>query len=68
MELLPCPFCGGKAEEQYTGTTVTNTHTYQYGVCECRECGAMSKEFTNKDDELGDQFGELVRSAWNSRV
>ena len=56
-ELLPCPFCGGKAKEvaNYLG---------QLSVV-CEGCGA--KVFFIKDDYALRKHSELTK-AWNTRT
>ncbi|EBI1926106.1 restriction alleviation protein, Lar family [Salmonella enterica] len=57
-ELLPCPFCGGKAHQ----ITVERDDDPHFGgdVITCTECGAASHV------EFG--FKENLKSAWNSRA
>ncbi|EHW9859817.1 DUF550 domain-containing protein [Salmonella enterica subsp. enterica serovar Poona] len=57
-ELLPCPFCGGKAHQ----ITVERDEDPHFGgdVITCTECGAASHV------EFG--FKENLKSAWNSRA
>lgn len=64
-QLMPCPFCGGKARVNDHIYLVTREcgHCFEtppiYGIV-CEECGAMSKQFY-------DTMGEAV-AAWNDRV
>lgn len=55
--LLPCPFCGGKAQQ----LTIEQDNDPHFGgdVITCTECGASSHV------EFG--FKENLKSAWNSR-
>lgn len=53
-QLLPCPFCGGKA----TITTVPTAGTPLYYV-ECDKCGARTADWSV-------QAGRVA--AWNKRV
>ncbi|EKB5298806.1 Lar family restriction alleviation protein [Salmonella enterica] len=57
-ELLPCPFCGGKAHQ----LTIERDDDPHFGgdVITCTECGASSHV------EFG--FKENLKSAWNSRA
>lgn len=57
-ELLPCPFCGGKARQ----VTIEQGDDPNFGgdVITCTECGASSHV------EFG--FKENLKSAWNSRA
>ncbi|EAV3687776.1 restriction alleviation protein, Lar family [Salmonella enterica] len=57
-ELLPCPFCGGKARQ----VTIEQGDDPNFGgdVITCIECGASSHV------EFG--FKENLKSAWNSRA
>lgn len=57
-ELLPCPFCGGKARQ----VTIEQDDVPNFGgdVITCTECGASSHV------EFG--FKENLKSAWNSRA
>ncbi|EAS2247971.1 restriction alleviation protein, Lar family [Salmonella enterica] len=57
-ELLPCPFCGGKARQ----VTIEQDDDPNFGgdVITCTECGASSHV------EFG--FKENLKSAWNSRA
>ncbi len=54
-ELLPCPFCGGKAEMQYT------QRQYDfYDAVECQNCGAsIASALFYKTD---------CKERWNRRV
>lgn len=56
--LLPCPFCGGKAQQ----LTIEQDNDPHFGgdVITCTECGASSHV------EFG--FKENLKSAWNSRA
>lgn len=51
MELLPCPFCGGKAEIERTGTRRFST------LYSCEDCGCSL--------ETGEEFNHGQR--WNER-
>ena len=55
-ELLPCPFCGGKAELQ------GNSGVY---YVECAKCGAMS---TTVDEEQEESPCDSAVAAWNRRA
>lgn len=63
-KLLPCPFCGGKAE-------LENTWTAHYWV-ECKGCGAqMSDMALNRNaDDLADHKASMndASHAWNKRI
>lgn len=52
MKLLPCPFCGGRAEFERTGTP---RHSC---IVRCTNCGC-SHESSDENDESGE--------SWNRR-
>lgn len=52
VELKPCPFCNGEAEEK------TKNYFYPFTYIKCTECGAKSAEYHNAAD---------ARKAWNKR-
>lgn len=64
-QLMPCPFCGGKARVNDRTYLVTSEcgRCFEapptYGIV-CEECGAMSSQFYGT-------MGEAV-AAWNNRV
>ncbi len=63
-ELLPCPFCGGKAkiymEHKKIGLTLWG---------ECTECSAKTDGYRPKDDlESFEECKELAIAAWNRRA
>lgn len=57
-DLLPCPFCGGKAE--FTELEEDDYGNEGGGVVECSSCGASSHVEFN--------FKENLISAWNTRA
>lgn len=56
-EVLPCPFCGGKARFEYKKPL---------GLVVCRECGACGRVHSDSYEEA-DCKAEAVE-AWNRRV
>ena len=59
-DLLPCPFCGGKAEWEYTEWDEENdTGDDGTGFIRCRECYVQVSWFTDRD-------GSVER--WNKKV
>ena len=51
-DLLPCPFCGGDAREDYVETSF-------FFWVECCECGVSGNILMSPDD---------AREAWNKRI
>ena len=78
-ELLPCPFCGGKAETDATSVSEFYGHEHQDYTIECTKCGADMTVYThsNKDGtpSRGYEFGcsccndipAAAREKWNTR-
>lgn len=59
-ELLPCPFCGGEADE-YEGE-------YGNGIY-CMQCGAMVGEPIHLDFDIAERVNyEQAVEAWNTRA
>ena len=56
-ELLPCPFCGGKARWRYQKPI---------GWVMCKECGASSAALSDKYEEADCQQEAIT--AWNRRT
>jgi len=63
-KLKRCPFCGGEAR--------VSTYVVERGItvasaaqCECKECGATTKEV--KDKEGDGSFVSNAIEAWNRR-
>ena len=72
-ELKPCPFCGGKAEIAFIGSTNCNGTTKGYIAARCRLCGARTKGAFYKGEEITVLLestigGELTEEAWNQRA
>lgn len=77
IELLDCPFCGGKAV--LTLGTQQADGTWTNGTCGCKQCGVY---FTSKDlfeytgtiyhgfvsDEVAKKCSETAAEAWNTRA
>ena len=61
-ELLPCPFCGGKAEKQ--GQQI-NGINYLYVTC--TYCGALGPIMQTKQPRIKDEDNPAIE-AWNRRV
>ena len=69
-ELLPCPFCGGKAQEI---TDYTSKHPSSIIVCTA--CGSSTKRYVGYPDyrdltytDTADRIKQQVRDAWNRRT
>lgn len=61
--LLPCPFCGGRAE-------LTHTWTAHYWI-ECQDCEAeVPGQFSGKEHREADhrRAAESAIDAWNQRA
>lgn len=59
-ELLPCPFCGGKAR------LITNIQSFQpYALVQCENCSAKTKKVMQSIDYCAtDEAAKL----WNLRM
>jgi len=64
-ELKPCPFCGGKAEEDCTGALEIGGECHQTGWINCTSCGAQGPSVDMVD---GKPDYQLVRDGWNKRA
>jgi Lar family restriction alleviation protein len=64
-ELLPCPFCGGKAEYKEIEFAPEDEHKHDRGghYIECQGCGAS----TNLMFPLMDDVSRLLAEKWNRR-
>ena len=67
-ELLPCPFCGGKAEIRNETVCDTPRDCYEVVFVKCLECGASTEK------KVSDGYYELycsdeeIAELWNRRV
>ena len=60
-ELLPCPFCGGKAEVIHFEVTDNEDDPNAGGSCvSCKRCGASSAVHFDRKENL--------YSSWNDRA
>lgn len=63
LKLLPCPFCGGKAEMEHmhedNGCPEVYYREWNYYIVKCRNCGASSGYCFNE---------KIATNEWNSRV
>lgn len=78
-KLKPCPFCGGKAVEDWCGVSEFYGHDHQTGSIECEGCFATISitSCCNKDGSVTPGFefacschndlGAVIRSRWNTR-
>ena len=56
IELLPCPYCGGSAELDYSVLKINRNNCWRF---KCKKCGASaSMSFTSKDEAIKN---------WNTR-
>jgi Lar family restriction alleviation protein len=63
-ELLPCPFCGGKASVRHERDLYLDR--YQRHFVKCGSCGASgSEKIANEDDAYG--AIQSVLAGWNRR-
>lgn len=62
-DLLPCPFCGGKA---YMFRDYPPDVEGTFYACKCKDCGAQSKSHYAR--ETCPIFFEGVRASWNTRI
>lgn len=63
IELLPCPFCGGKPKIKYTGNEYTKQRTVEVACSDCkvkRRHGALKHGF--------DWLECIAEKAWNQRT
>ena len=59
-DLLPCPFCGGKADIDYDGSVYDGTHVY------CTECDIRTESYKTKTGSTWDVDAAIA--AWNRRA
>lgn len=65
LKILPCPFCGGKAE-MYNGVECSGHGAfYEYSVVMCSKCNASGKRIYDVD--VKDKKTHAME-AWNRRV
>ena len=63
-ELLPCPFCGGKAEVILTGNSIAG---YSKVDVRCHYCG-MGRTYRKIKGMSSDTIRGQVAKKWNRRV
>lgn len=63
-ELLPCPFCGGKAEIILTGNSITG---YSKADVRCQCCG-MGRTYRKLKGMSSDIIRSQLTKKWNRRV
>ena len=61
-ELLPCPFCGGKAKLEYNGNDYV---IYRY--IECEQCHVKTPPMLGNHDGKDTVIREQVIAHWNTR-
>jgi Lar family restriction alleviation protein len=64
IELMPCPFCGGKAEITLTGNTITG---YSKAEVRCHSCG-MGRTYRKIKGMSSGTIRSQVAEKWNRRV
>ena len=72
QELLPCPFCGGKADMEYSGDIPSGGHEHQSVTIECASCEASCSvhPWPNQDISCSccNDITSIVVERWNRRV
>lgn len=63
-ELLPCPFCGGKAEITLTGNSITG---YSKADVRCHICG-MGRTYRKTKGMSRDTIKSQLVKKWNRRI
>lgn len=59
-ELIPCPFCGGKAELEHE-----YIFGFDYSTIKCKKCGVKTAPIKVSSTYSSD---ELAAEAWNRRT
>lgn len=69
-DLLPCPFCGGKASSYWSGTR-RRGWANGFIFVKCTICGAQAQAFPTKAEDVEkvdeDEWGKAA-FAWNRRA
>ena len=73
--LVPCPFCGSKAElREYTKETPRSEEINEFGVM-CTHCGCskgwfgqVNLYYKSNAKELAEGYKKEARLAWNTRA
>ena len=58
--LKPCPFCGGKAELTFSGSTYTNETQKGYIIVKCLVCGGAGKGVYYYGDVIAVSYTHLT--------
>ncbi|AMO36731.1 Lar family restriction alleviation protein [Thauera humireducens] len=66
-ELLPCPFCGGRAVLNNVGWVMGRRRVY-CACAECRGCGQDIQYRPGPDHGLRDEALYAAACAWNTRA
>lgn len=64
--LLPCPFCGGEVEEDWSGCAEIRGSLYQTGYVDCKHCKISVMIFDGCVDEI--DACKILREKWNKRA
>lgn len=62
--LLPCPFCGGKAELMFKGGSWSTKRT---AIAYCRKVNCRARIEMSTIKHVIDQIADAVIKAWNKR-
>ena len=67
-ELIPCPFCKGKAHLERKSKTVVQGVTVRHTYVRCLVCGSRGSRFLYRDFFPYRLAEEAAKEAWNRRV